>query len=91
MSSEESTMNKRVWMVLSAVLFAIALIFPVYMMVDAISLANYVVSNPLDDTGVQQRLQEQTVAHQTLLIVLSIAEVIVVVLFALCLRVVLKP
>ncbi len=84
-------MNRKVWIALSVVFFALLLIFPIYMIVDAVALANYAVSNPLDDTQTRELLQQATVAHQTLLTALAIGEVIVMVLFAISLRGIFKP
>jgi hypothetical protein len=87
-------MSRRILLALAAIFIGIALVLPVYALVESWNedFANLTRrGNLLDETDLQDYFQETTVRHQTLFTFLAIFEVVLVVLIAITLRTAFKP
>jgi hypothetical protein len=81
-------------MVLAVIFLAILLALPIFMLIeswneDLVNLGN--MGTPIDDTGLQNFLNDIAVRHQTLLTILAVSEIALLVLFILAFRAGLKP
>jgi hypothetical protein len=81
-------------MVLSFILLAIALILPIYVVIESSNLdfQDLVHRGPLlDETQIQSYFHDTTVRHQMLFTILAVSESVLVVLFIIAFRASMKP